>query len=229
MTKIQILLVEDDDSLGQLLQDYLGMKGFQVTLAADGEAGLRAVGKKGFDLCILDVMMPKMDGYTLAGEIKAVYPAMPLIFLTARSLKIDVLKGFHLGADDYIKKPVDEEELVARIHAVLARTQAKTPLKDDVITLGNFRFDPQNQKLIFGEEVQTLTKKETRLLHILCNNQGQLTERDEILREVWGKSDYFNRKSMDVFISHLRKYLLADPRVKITNVHGSGFVLEVEE
>ena len=151
---------------------------------------------------------------------------MPIIFLTAKSLKIDVLKGFNLGADDYIKKPVDEEELVARINAVLGRAQVATsPVIAPQYSIGNYVFDPKNQKLSIDDNHRYLTEKEAQLLLMLCKNKGNLTDRATALKDIWGKNDYFNRKSMDVFISRLRKYTAADPRIKIVNVHGSGFIL----
>ncbi|RMG54223.1 MAG: DNA-binding response regulator [Bacteroidetes bacterium] len=226
-----ILLVEDDEHLGYLLKEYLTFKGLEVSWEKDGPAGLEAIRTFPFDLCILDIMMPRMDGYQLAREIRASLPDLPLIFLSARSLKVDVLKGFSLGADDYIKKPVDEEELLARIQAVLARSQRpQTKAGDNTSwTLGQYTFDPGNQQLRYGAQRQSLTGRETALLHYLVQHQGQLCRREDILKAIWGKSDYFNRKSMDVFVSKLRKYLADDPCVQLTNIHGTGFVLDVSD
>jgi DNA-binding response OmpR family regulator len=227
--KNAILLVEDNEHLGYILKEYLSLKGFEVTWAPDGREGLAAFRRQPFALCILDVMMPAMDGYRLAEQIKAAQPTMPLIFLTAKSLKVDVLKGFGLGADDYIKKPVDEEELLARIQAVLKRSAAANPAAPAPATyaIGAYLFDYSNQELHLGEAVQTLTKKEADVLRLLCQDLGKLVPRSLILNAVWGKSDFFTRKSMDVFISKLRKHLAQDEAVQIVNVHGSGFALKV--
>lgn len=227
----KILLTEDNETLGYVLKEYLEMKGFQIKWAKDGKQGWNAFNEHPFDLCILDVMMPETDGFTLAEKIKTADPSMPLIFLTAKSLKPDVLKGFSLGADDYIKKPVDEEELVARIQAVLNRAEMRgeAPLKKVEYTIGNYTFDPKNQKLYHSTEPERyLTEREAQLLLMLCKNKGNLTDRGTALKQIWGKNDYFNRKSMDVFISRLRKYMSADERIKIVNVHGSGFILRDE-
>jgi len=225
--KVRILLVEDDNSLGYILKEYLHMHDYDVTLVKDGAQGLMAFEQGKFDLCILDVMMPKMDGFTLAEKIKSKSAEIPLIFLTAKALKIDKLKGFKLGADDYIVKPVDEEELMARINAIAKRSglldKAQKPTSFQV---GKYQFDFDNQTLILGESKQIITTKEAEILRLLCQHKGQLLNRETTLRELWGESDYFNRRSMDVFISKLRKYLSGDPLVKITNVHGKGFVLE---
>ncbi len=227
--KTRILLVEDNERLGYVLKEYLSMKGFEVAWATDGRQGLEVFENQPFHLCILDIMMPGMDGYALAERIKAADPAMPLIFLTARSLKVDVLKGFNLGADDYVKKPVDEEELLARIHAVLKRAApGGSAAPSGLLEVGRYRFDPRNQQLILGEKVQLLTKKEADVLFFLCQHIGELAPRGKMLQAIWGKSDFFTRKSMDVFISKLRKYLAEDERVQIVNVHGSGFILQVD-
>ncbi len=223
-----ILLVEDDQTLGYSLQAYLEMKGFAVRWAADGEAGLTYFRKQPFDLCIIDVMMPGRDGFSLAEIIQREDGHTPFIFLTARSLKVDVLKGFGLGADDYIIKPVDEEELVARIRAVLKRNAAPEP-PAEVIAIGAYQFDVANRALKCGEHERRLTEREAQLLQLLCEHQGRLLSRQTVLKRLWRQSDYFTRRSMDVFISRLRKYLAADPRITIQNVYGSGFILEVEE
>ena len=225
MTQPKILLVEDDESLGMMLTDYLNMKGFSVEHAVNGRDGLTRFRKGDYDLCLLDVMMPEMDGFTLGKKIKNQTPEMPLIFLTAKSLKIDVLKGFNLGADDYIKKPVDEEELVARIHAVLNRSQKPPALTDDVYEIGKFTFDVANQRLSTTADERYLTEMEAHLLKLLCEYKENLLPREYVLKTIWGKSDYFTRRSMDVFISKLRKYLSSDSSISITNVHGSGFIL----
>lgn len=226
----KILLAEDNETLGYILKEYLEMKQFSVHHAKDGNAAWKAFSEHPFDLCLLDVMMPGTDGFSLAEKIKAAEPAMPIIFLTAKSLKPDVLRGFHIGADDYIKKPVDEEELTARIEAVLSRSASGgAEVLPEIFTVGNYTFDPKNQKLSHADSDRYLTERESKLLTMLCKNQGNLTDRATALKNIWGKNDYFNRKSMDVFISRLRKYFADDPRIKIVNVHGSGFILQTEE
>jgi len=226
-SKINILLVEDDGNLGYILKEYLQVHEFDVNWVKDGEQGLDAFEKNSFDLCILDVMMPKMDGFTLAEKIKRRSPEIPLIFLTAKALKIDKLKGFKAGADDYIVKPVDEEELIARINAIVKRSGLLKDRNQSIIyQIGQYSFDYPNQTLIFKGEKQTITTKEAEILKQLCLRKGQILDRQTTLKEIWGESDYFNRRSMDVFISKLRKYLSQDPQVKIINVHGKGFVLE---
>ena len=222
-----ILLVEDNETLGYILKEYLELKSFSVQLAVDGVQGLKFFKKKGFDLCILDVMMPEKDGFSLAKEIKVLDPDMPLIFLTAKSLKVDVLKGFDLGADDYIVKPVEEEELVARVKAVLRRTREVEP-SETMYEIGDYVFDFQNQKLRIKESERQLTEREAKVLQLLCNHKGKLLSRQKVLKSVWNNSDYFTRRSMDVFISRLRKYLSDDPAIQITNVYGSGFILTDE-
>lgn len=225
---IKILLVEDDQNLGYILKEYLQMHEYEVTLARDGEAGYEAFESVAFDLCLLDVMMPKKDGFTLAIEIKKLDPIIPIVFLTAKSLKVDKLKGFKIGADDYIVKPVDEEELIARIQAITKRmvNTEQQPLQE-VYQLGKYTFDYSNQVLLFNGIKRTITMKEANILKALCDHQGRILDRKATLRSLWGESDYFNRRSMDVFISKLRKYLNQDASVVIRNVHGKGFVLEI--
>ena len=220
-----ILIVEDDDSLGYILREYLEMQGFNVTLAKDGEEGLKIFNHRHFDLCILDVMLPKKDGFTLAYEIKQLNEKMPVIFLTSKALKIDKLKGFKLGADDYILKPVDEEELVARIEAVIRRANAATFNEPACFTIGKYVFDYTNQTLILENKKQLITVKEAAVLKLLCEHKGRILDRKNALKKLWGESDFFTRRSMDVFISHLRKYLCDDPGIEIKNVHGKGYIL----
>jgi DNA-binding response OmpR family regulator len=221
-----ILLVEDDNSLGYILKEYLQMHEFTVVLAKDGEEGLTVFNRMPVDLCILDVMLPKKDGFTLAHEIKQQNEKMPVIFLTSKALKIDKLKGFKLGADDYILKPVDEEELIARIEAVLRRANPQQQKSEtEIFTIGKYIFDYPNQILQLDDKKQTLTVKEAGVLKLLCEHKGKILDRKNALKEVWGVSDFFTRRSMDVFISRLRKYLSEDPSVKIKNIHSKGYVL----
>ncbi len=229
----KILLVEDDETLGFLLGEFLQSRGFEVVWAKDGADGLRQFNAHDhqFDLCLLDVMMPALDGFTVAELLRSRRAALPIIFLTAKSLHADVVRGFKAGADDYIKKPVDEEELVARIEAVLKRTAASQagPGGDGrtVFQIGNYVFDSEKCQLQLEGMLTSLTEMEASLLKIFCEAAGQLVQRDWVLEKIWGRNDFLARKSMDVFISRLRKYLAGDPRIHITNLHGSGFVLEV--
>lgn len=232
ITEDKILLVEDDESLGYLLSEYLGIKGFSVAWAKKGEEALKTLDSSDYDLAILDVMLPDIDGFTLAKRIGNEHPEIPFLFLTARSLKIDVLKGFSLGAVDYLKKPIDEEELVVRIQAILSRL-AK-PEKDsgengNFYKLGKYEFHVSRQELKIDKQVISLTGREAETLHYLLKNKNNLSSHRDILIEIWGKNDYFNRKSLNVFISHLRKYLQQDPRIKIENIHMKGFILKIEE
>lgn len=223
---MDLLLVEDNETLGYILKEYLEMKNLQVTLERDGKAGLKAFKKHAYDLCILDVMMPEMDGFTLAAELRAIEPGIPIIFLTAKALKVDKLKGFNIGADDYIVKPVDEEELLARIKAILRRTKnGSDHPKTLSYEIGDYQFDFSNQKLIRAGKEQILTEREAQLLRLLCENKGKLLSRRQVLNTLWNNNDYFTRRSMDVFISRLRKYLSEDSNIKINNVYGSGFIL----
>jgi DNA-binding response OmpR family regulator len=218
--------VEDDNSLGYILKEYLEMHKFDIFLAKDGEEGLQLFNRLNFDLCILDVMLPKKDGFTLAQEIKQLNEKMPIIFLTSKALKIDKLKGFKLGADDYITKPVDEEELIARIEAVMRRSSITQSTKENVVfNIGKYIFDYSNQSLILENQKQIITTKEAAMLKLLCEHQGKILDRKNALKKLWGESDFFTRRSMDVFISRLRKYLCEDPSIEIKNVHGKGYIL----
>ena len=222
----KILLVEDDQTLGFLLKEYLQMRDFEVTWAQNGADGLRRFNQEAFNLCVLDIMMPAIDGFTLAKLIRNRNTEVPIIFLTAKSLTEDVIKGFKIGADDYIKKPVSEEELVARIQAVFRRSKiSEVEESEALFEIGKYHFDSKNQQLTVDGNTRQLTEREAELLKMLCQNKGTLVSRKYVLQKLWGKTDYFTRKSMDVFISRLRKYLAADDSIKIMNVHGSGFVL----
>ncbi len=224
---IRILLAEDDENLGALLKDYLNAKGFSTTLYTDGEKASGAFVQNAFDLCLMDVMMPVMDGFTAAKIIREKDPRVPIIFLTAKNLKEDVLEGFKLGADDYITKPFSMEELLFRIEAVLRRTMSDNSASQDqiVYNIGNYCFDTQKQTLQINDTSYRLTTKESELLHLLCNNANQVLERNYALKTIWGDDSYFNARSMDVYITKLRKYLKDDPSVEILNVHGKGFKL----
>lgn len=229
--KYNLILVEDDASLGYLLSEYLGMKGFVVTWAKNAQDALLKTETNVFDLAILDVMLPDMDGFELSQKIKGINPNLPFIFLTARSLKIDVLKGFSLGAVDYLKKPIDEEELVVRINALLARLVTETDEEPQLsqYQIGDYTLNTENFELRYKGEIVKLTGKEFDLLALLAMNQNQLCTHKEILTTIWDKNDYFNKKSLNVFISHLRKHLGRDPRISIVNVNRRGFMLRVEE
>ncbi|MDA9328949.1 response regulator transcription factor [Flavobacteriales bacterium] len=230
--KAHILLVEDDENLGFVTKDNLEITGFNVTWAKDGEAGFEAFCKGDFDLCILDVMLPKKDGFQLGKEIKAVNESTPIIFLTAKSLDPDKVQGFKIGADDYITKPFNMELLTLRIKALLKRYfSGETNNNDekDVFKIGKYSFHFKNQELIIGNENKHLTKKEAEILRLLCLNKNQLLTRELTLKIIWGENDYFKGRSMDVFITKLRKYLKADERIEIINVHGAGFKLQVTD
>ena len=224
MLKIKILLAEDDENLGSLLKDYLQVKNYDVDWAVDGEQAFRLFGRNRYDLCILDIMMPVKDGFTLATEIKSINAEIPIIFLSAKSMKEDVLEGFSKGADDYITKPFNMEELIFRIEAILRRV--KSPLDPDAtFKIGKYEFNPQKQTLVFHNNTQNLTTKETELLKLLCQNANKVLDRNYALKAIWFDDNYFNARSMDVYITKLRKYLKEDSSVQIINVHGKGFKL----
>ena len=225
MTKI--LLAEDDPNLGTLLQEYLTIKGYETTLAKDGDDALTKFVQQTYDLCIFDVMMPKKDGFTLAKEVRMTDRNTPIIFLTAKAMKEDTLQGFKLGADDYMTKPFSMEELLARLQAVLRRSQKAENQNEKVTSfqIKDFVFDSDKQTLIRNEESQKLTVKESKLLTLLCENMGNSVSRSYALKMVWGDDTYFNARSMDVYITKLRKFLKEEPDIQIVNVHGEGFKL----
>ena len=230
MVKANILLVEDDENLGFVTKDNLEVAGFNVTWAKDGEAGFEAYCKGDFDLCIFDVMLPKKDGFQLAKEVKAINETMPMIFLTAKSLDPDKVQGFKIGADDYITKPFNMELLTLRVQALLKRyfaAQSNDLENKDVFDIGKYYFNYKNQELIIENDNKHLTKKEAEMLRLLCLNKNQLLTRELALKVIWGENDYFKGRSMDVFITKLRKYLKADENIEIINVHGTGFKLQV--
>ncbi len=224
--KTKLLLAEDDENLGLLLKEYLIAKGYDASLFPDGEAAYKGFMRDHYDICILDVMMPKKDGFTLAKDIRIVNQDVPVIFLTAKNMKEDVLEGFKLGADDYITKPFSMEELIMRIEAILRRTsQESMQNAQPVFTLGRFTFDTKKQTLSEGENVIKLTTKESDLLKLLCQNANKILERNYALKSIWIDDNYFNARSMDVYITKLRKHLKDEPGVEIINVHGKGYKL----
>lgn len=227
---MKILLVEDDENLGFMLQDFLEMEGYKVTLKKDGQSGLQEIRDKEFDICILDVMLPHQDGFSIASEIRKMHTEIPFIFLTAKSLEEDRIKGLKLGAEDYITKPFSTEELKLRIEIILKRRPSPDQVtKPEGYDIGNYYFDFANQVLTHKKESRRLTKKEAQLLRLLCQNKNILVRREQALTAIWGADDYFMGRSMDVYIAKLRRYLGEDKRVTITNVHGTGFRLEVAE
>ncbi|MCI6723498.1 MAG: response regulator transcription factor, partial [Bacteroidales bacterium] len=215
---IKIMLCEDDENLGMLLREYLQAKGFSAELYPDGEAGYRAFMKQKYDICILDVMMPKKDGFTLAQEIRQANADVPIIFLTAKQLKEDILEGFKIGADDYITKPFSMEELVFRVEAILRRVRGKKNKESSVYRVGNFTFDTQKQLLTIGDKQTKLTTKENELLALLCSHANEILQRDFALKTIWIDDNYFNARSMDVYITKLRKHLKDDPQIEIINI-----------
>jgi DNA-binding response OmpR family regulator len=229
----KILLVEDDPNLGTLLQDYLQLKGkFEVVLCVDGEEGIRAFNKQTFDLCILDVMMPKKDGFTLGKEIRKVNEQVPIIFATAKSMMEDKASAYDLGGDDYITKPFRIEELLLRINALLKRVSANKEAEEKEVMptqfqIGDYLFDFTTQLIWFNGQQQKLSTKEAELLQLLCLKKNSVLTREEALLRIWHDDNYFNGRSMDVFLSKLRKYLREDPKVEIINVHGKGYKLLV--
>lgn len=226
--KIKILLAEDDLNLGMLLVDYLEGEGFDVKLCKDGEIASRSFESHSFDLCLLDVMLPKLDGFSLAKQIRKKNDKVPVLFITARSLKEDKLKGYGLGADDYIIKPFDEEELLWKIKAVIRRIPVNvTGEKAELISLGKYSFDVFNHSLSLDGKIKRITEKECDILKYLANHRNQLVKREEMLKELWGENDYFLGRSLDVFITKIRKYLKDDDAINIENVYKVGFILNV--
>jgi len=225
--KIKILLAEDDQNLGMLLKEYLIAKGYETDLFPDGEMAYHGFTKNPYNICILDVMMPKKDGFSLAQDIRLLNSDMPIIFLTAKNMKDDVIKGFKIGADDYITKPFSMEELIFRIEAILRRTTKdnKQIQEQTTFKLGKFTFDAHKQILSTEDTSTKLTTKESELLRLLCNNANKVLERNFALKTIWIDDNYFNARSMDVYITKLRKHLKDEPGVEIINVHGKGYKL----
>ena len=222
---IKVLLVEDDSNLGSITSDYLRAKGFNCNWEINGELGYREFVKNQYDIVILDVMMPIKDGFSTAKDIRGIDKKVPIIFLTAKSMKEDTLKGFEIGADDYITKPFNMEELTARISAILKRVSSDTESHFDDIKIGKLTFNPKMQILSKDDFSVSLTTKESDLLILLYKNKNDILERDHALKAIWGDDNYFNGRSMDVYIAKLRKYLKHDEQIQIINVHGRGFKL----
>ncbi|MDZ4824549.1 MAG: response regulator transcription factor [Flavobacteriales bacterium] len=225
--KIKVLLCEDDPNLGTLLREFLDAKGFETELATDGLEGLKLFRRNAHDFVILDVMMPVKDGFTVAEEIRQDDKHTPILFLTAKSMKEDTLEGFKVGADDYMTKPFSMEELLVRMNAILRRTSALPETGDDALEyeIGNYHFDYNTQKLTEGKTEIKLTTKENELLYLLCKFKNGVMERGFALKSIWGDDNYFNGRSMDVYVAKLRKHLRLDPTVEIINIHGRGFKL----
>lgn len=223
----RLLLAEDDRNLGNILKNYLDEKGYATTLCINGKEATDAFAKKEFDICILDIMMPVKDGFAAATEIRAINKKIPILFLTAKSLQDDKLKGFEIGADDYITKPFSMEELLLRMQAILRRTDEtlKTSNTPNLYNIGSYAFDYNRQTLISKNKEQKLTSKEAGLLRLLCTHANVVLDRHTALKEIWNDDSYFNARSMDVYIVKLRKYLKDDPHVELLNVHGVGFKL----
>jgi DNA-binding response OmpR family regulator len=224
---VKVLLAEDDENLGSLLREYLNAKNYRTQLYPDGVQALEAFHQDDFDLCIIDVMMPRMDGFTLAKEIRKLNSNTPFIFLTAKTMQEDVIEGFSLGADDYMTKPFSMEELLYRIKAILRRTspEEEGEKNRDLFDIGQYKFDANKQLLTIDGNTRKLTTKEAELLRLLCNNKNQMLDRNYALRTIWEDDSYFNARSMDVYITKLRKYLKEDPNIQILNVHGKGYKL----
>ncbi|WP_234735953.1 response regulator transcription factor [Tellurirhabdus bombi] len=224
----KLLLVEDDPNLGQLLQEYLSAKGYDTDLATDGNKGWQEFIANTYDLCIFDVMLPKKDGFSLAKEVRMSGRDIPIIFLTAKSMKEDTIHGFRVGADDYMTKPFSMEELLLRIQAILRRYRKEdTPAQSSIYQIGTYSFDYDHQLLSRNgnEQTQKLTSKESELLKLFAQNKNQPLSRSFALKLIWGDDSYFNARSMDVYITKLRKYLKEDESVQIVNLHGEGFKL----
>jgi DNA-binding response OmpR family regulator len=222
---VTVLLVEDEIWLGQIVKDSLEVRGFRVLHATDGEQGYAYFLKHQLDVVVLDVMMPKLDGFSLAEQIRRQHTDVPLIFLTARSQTVDVVKGFELGGNDYLKKPFSMDELIVRIKALLNRKPALPEPGTESFTLGHYYFDYSKHKLLINGQEQTLSYRETELLKRLCQQRNQVLERRQVLLDLWGDDNFFNGRSLDVFITRLRRHLKADPQVQIVNIRGIGYKL----
>ncbi len=228
ITKPKILLCEDDTNLGMVLKNYLELNDYEVILERDGRLGLAAFQREKFDLCLLDVMMPHVDGFTLAEDIRDINPDVPLFFLSAKTMKDDIIQGYKLGADDYITKPFDSEVLLLKIKAILKRNEELNKEAANVeYDLGQYHFNPKLRELSIAGKTQTLSPKENELLKMLSEYKNDLLPREIALKKIWGSDTYFNGRSMDVYIAKLRKYLKEDTQIEIVNIHGNGFRLVV--
>ena len=227
--KYKILLCEDDSNLGLVLKNFLEFNDYDVTLERDGRLGLGAFQREKFDLCLLDVMMPNVDGFTLAEEIRDIDPDVPLFFLSAKTLKEDILQGYRLGADDYITKPFDSDVLMHKIKAIIKRNEEDHKITDNIeFELGAYHFNPKLRELKIKDSTQVLSPKENELLKMLAEYKNDLLTREKALKKIWGSDTYFNGRSMDVYIAKLRKYLKEDSTIEIVNIHGNGFRLVVQ-
>ena len=223
-----IFLVEDDLSFGAVLKSYLEINDYSVTWVDDGKHALERFRNGNFHICILDVMLPNVDGFTLGKEIRSIDKDIPMVFLTAKALKEDILKGYNVGADDYITKPFDTEVLLCKINAIIKRQSTNPVAEEFIFEIGIYQFDSKLRQIQNGENKQKLSPKESDLLKLLCQNINELLPRETALRKIWGEDGYFTARSMDVFVTKLRKYLSDDPNIEIKNIHGSGFILEVK-
>ncbi len=224
--KYKVLLCEDDANLGMVLKNYLELNDYDVILERDGRLGLAAFQRERFDICLLDVMMPHVDGFTLAEEIRDVDPDIPLFFLSAKTMKEDIIQGYKLGADDYITKPFDSEVLLLKIKAILKRNEEENRISENIeFDLGVYHFNPKLRELTHDGKTQTLSPKENELLKMLAEHKNDLLPRERALKKIWGSDTYFNGRSMDVYIAKLRKYLKDDEHIEIVNIHGNGFRL----
>lgn len=226
--KAHLLYVEDDESLSFVTRDNLELQGYQLTCCENGKEAMKVITQNNFDLCILDVMLPDVDGFTIAEEIRKFNTQVPILFLTAKSMKEDRIRGLKLGADDYITKPFSIEELILKIEIFLRRSKVATPSVPTYLTVGNYLLDHKNLSLKFGDQAKNLTQKEADLLKMFLENKNEVIKRSNILETLWGEDDYFLGRSLDVFISRLRKYLSQDPRIKIENIHSVGFKMKIE-
>jgi two-component system, OmpR family, response regulator len=227
-TKTHIFLVEDDLSFGAVLKSYLEINDFEVDWVDDGQLALPQFNKCNYDICILDVMLPNIDGFTIGTEIRKINAEVPILFLTAKNLREDILKGYKIGADDYISKPFDTEVLIFKLKAILKRGNGTPAKESDFYQIGAYLFDFKLRTLEYGGSKQKLSPKEAELLKMLCDNQNELLPRETALKQIWGDDGYFTSRSMDVYLTKLRKLFTEDPSVEIRNIHGSGFMLEIK-
>jgi len=224
--RFKVLLCEDDTNLGSVMKNFLEINDFDVVLERDGRLGLAAFQREKFDICLLDVMMPNMDGFTVAEEIRDIDPDVPLFFVSAKTMKEDIIQGYKLGADDYIVKPFDSDVLLMKIKAILKRNEEENRVSDNIeFDLGGYHFNPKLRELAIKGKTITLSPKENDLLKMLAEHKNDLLPRERALKKIWGSDTYFNGRSMDVYIAKLRKYLKDDTKIEIVNIHGNGFRL----